>query len=256
MSIIEHPNRKFLPPSVWTEEKTAQLKKLQADGDSAAEIAGAMGMTRNAVLGKLQRLGMAEEFHPVWTEESTAELIKLWCEGLSYRQIGARLGLSRNTVMGKGQRLRLSERYPRGGYKPPQPKRTARAADADRSAKQRIAKVFKVRATHGRTEVAKSVVREEAPPPPDFLGIALIDLEHGMCRFPRGGDGEPFIFCGQKVISGESWCPNCYRRVFQPPRTRTVDDAERARMAAQTRKEKHMGSDGQIDPHTLDDAAA
>lgn len=44
----------------WTPERDAELRKLWADGLSASQIAGRLGsVTRNAVLGKVHRLGLA-----------------------------------------------------------------------------------------------------------------------------------------------------------------------------------------------------
>lgn len=44
----------------WTDAAVALLKKLWADGDlSAALIAGRLGVSRNAVLGKVHRLGLS-----------------------------------------------------------------------------------------------------------------------------------------------------------------------------------------------------
>lgn len=44
----------------WTETRTERLKALWAEGRSASEIAGLLGeVTRNAVIGKVHRLGLA-----------------------------------------------------------------------------------------------------------------------------------------------------------------------------------------------------
>ncbi len=44
----------------WTEERVELLKKLWAEGLSASQIAGRLGgVTRNAVIGKVHRLGLA-----------------------------------------------------------------------------------------------------------------------------------------------------------------------------------------------------
>ncbi len=45
---------------VWTEERVESLKKLWQDGLSASQIAGELGgITRNAVIGKVHRLGLS-----------------------------------------------------------------------------------------------------------------------------------------------------------------------------------------------------
>jgi GcrA cell cycle regulator len=44
----------------WTDERVGLLKKLWADGLSASQIAGELGgITRNAVIGKVHRLGLS-----------------------------------------------------------------------------------------------------------------------------------------------------------------------------------------------------
>ena len=44
----------------WTEERVALLTKLWADGLSASQIAAELGgITRNAVIGKVHRLGLS-----------------------------------------------------------------------------------------------------------------------------------------------------------------------------------------------------
>jgi GcrA cell cycle regulator len=52
--------------SVWTDEKVEDLKRLWADGGSASEIAAALGpaFTRNGVIGKVHRLGLAGRGKP------------------------------------------------------------------------------------------------------------------------------------------------------------------------------------------------
>lgn len=42
----------------WTSEKTAELKRLAGTDLSASQIGAELGCTRNAVLGKLERLGL------------------------------------------------------------------------------------------------------------------------------------------------------------------------------------------------------
>jgi GcrA cell cycle regulator len=44
----------------WNDERTAALKRLWADGFSCSQIAGRLGgVTRNGVIGKIHRLGLA-----------------------------------------------------------------------------------------------------------------------------------------------------------------------------------------------------
>ena len=49
----------------WTDERVAALKKLWLDGLSASQIAKQLGgVTRNAVIGKVHRLGLSGRAAP------------------------------------------------------------------------------------------------------------------------------------------------------------------------------------------------
>ena len=53
----------------WTDERVEQLKQLWADGLSASQIARQLGgVTRNAVIGKVHRLGLAGRATPARAE--------------------------------------------------------------------------------------------------------------------------------------------------------------------------------------------
>lgn len=172
-NINVEPNRQHLPPSLWTDERVEQLKKLWTEGRTATQAAAVLGGFehcddggRSAICGKVHRLGLSG-------------------------------------------RVRENSSIPR---------RTRSTAATQSNTARRITKTLKVRSpSNGGVVVVESIVREEAPPRADFLGIALLDLEQGMCRFPRGA-GPSISFCGQKTISGESWCRNCYKIVYLPPR--------------------------------------
>jgi GcrA cell cycle regulator len=51
-------------PSDWPPERVAELTRRFNDGESFASIAGAMALTRNAVIGKCNRLGLVRDPPP------------------------------------------------------------------------------------------------------------------------------------------------------------------------------------------------
>src|SRR5262245_52186302 len=56
---VAHENRGSRPASGWTEERIELLKKCHAEGLSASQSAARIGgVTRNACIGKLHRLGL------------------------------------------------------------------------------------------------------------------------------------------------------------------------------------------------------
>lgn len=172
-------------------------------------------------------MGIPWEQQTVWTDERVILLKKLWADGDSCSQIAGAINtahagafVTRNAVIGKISRLGLS-----GRVKVAKP-RSKTAHDRDRGTKQRIvAKILKVRSpSNGGARVEPVVVHEPAPKPPEFLGIALLDLDSPevpqQCRFPHGGDepGQPIFFCGQPTVGGTSWCQHCLAIVSAPPR--------------------------------------
>jgi GcrA cell cycle regulator len=59
----------------WTDERVEQLKSLWAEGLSASQIARALGgVTRNAVIGKVHRLGLAGRAGPARAERPRSSI--------------------------------------------------------------------------------------------------------------------------------------------------------------------------------------
>ncbi len=59
----------------WTDERVETLKKMWAEGQSASQIAKELGaVTRNAVIGKVHRLGLSNRAAPGGKEADEAEL--------------------------------------------------------------------------------------------------------------------------------------------------------------------------------------
>ena len=52
-------------PKTWTEERISLLKKLWEEGASANRIAEQIGTSRNAVIGKVHRLGLSKRESPI-----------------------------------------------------------------------------------------------------------------------------------------------------------------------------------------------
>ena len=124
-------------PNAWTEARVATLSAMWRAGNTAGEIAKALGDTsRNAVIGKAGRLGLPRrevtsggdaaasdkpsivrsvpnayadgECGSDWTPERLELLEALWLDGTPTEEIARVLGLRRSEVIGKAQRLGLS----------------------------------------------------------------------------------------------------------------------------------------------------
>jgi GcrA cell cycle regulator len=61
----------------WTDERVEQLKQLWAEGLSASQIARQLGgVTRNAVIGKVHRLGLAGRATPARAERPRMQTVR------------------------------------------------------------------------------------------------------------------------------------------------------------------------------------
>jgi GcrA cell cycle regulator len=110
-----------------------------------------------------------------------------------------RLGLSRNAVLGKAHRLGLSTHKARSAK--PQPRKP-------------IPKAKKL-------PPVMPVLDEPAPAEPEFVGVGLLELEAGSCRYPQG-DAAPYRFCGVPKQDGSSYCPYHHRLCYAPLSRRPV----------------------------------
>jgi GcrA cell cycle regulator len=187
----------------WNEERTEQCVKLWNEGYSASQVAKMIGgrVSRNAVIGKLHRLGKKRDapyrnYRPgsrntglnfgsrAWNEEQTDTLRDLWDHNASIAEIARRLSRSRNAVAGKALAIGLGAR------------RTPR-------------------------DLTCEAPLPPEPTRPDVL-FKLIDLEDNQCRYFYGdpkqsADG----YCGCQKAPGSSYCPGHHAKVWQSPTPRT-----------------------------------
>jgi hypothetical protein len=171
----------------------------------------------------------------IWSEKQIDLLRKGCAEGMSYSLLAAEINretgsqFTRNACIGKAQRIgcrvvqrlrnphvearKVQRRRPKGAPRP-------RLLDGSLLPDLQTVEAY-----------------EESAPPAEFLGIAFMDLEPGHCRFPRGEN--PILFCGQPKMQESSYCRDCHRIVYAPPKTRNVSDEERDRRRARAKFNFH-----------------
>jgi GcrA cell cycle regulator len=179
--------------------------QMQQAGELATGDGAAQGVAAQEVR-KVQRRGQ-----PKWTPEQDAALRRLRDDKVSFSVIGQTIGYTRNACIGRAHRIGLSG--------PPRATRPVRNLDIKpplRFRQGNIAQRVKRRIKSVRSRPVVDFVGSS-----EFLGISLMDLEPGMCRFPQGA-GLTATFCGQPVKPGTSWCPHCHGIVYTP-RNQTVE---------------------------------
>jgi GcrA cell cycle regulator len=164
----------------WTEESTELLKKLWADGLSASQIADRLGgITRNAVIGKVHRLGLA----------------------------------GRATTSRSGPRMRHRAAQPKP-LRPAATPATALRAQFRMAGNAALKPVFAP--VEQKTVALTLVPSAVADAAPKVLGVPLLELNENMCRWPIGDpQHENFHFCGGQKTNG-AYCEHHARIAYQP----------------------------------------
>jgi GcrA cell cycle regulator len=153
-----------------------------------------------------------------WEEAHSRALRDYVEKGLSFaeaaRALNERFGTAytRNAAIGRGRRMGLSvpqRPHPAGVVKAPKKPDARRLFDM----RARKAGVPPKRSTLARAAALQ--LRCVAITP---RHLALVDLEHGDCRYPYGGetDGEPITFCGHPRREGSSYCTSHFHLTTAP----------------------------------------
>ncbi len=195
----------------WTDERVETLKKMWGEGQSASQIAKELGgVTRNAVIGKVHRLGLSNRAGSGGAAAKTAPKEKPAAaaapaaaakpavkpapkpkaattlpavkEEVELDENGIPISAARRAIIPAGQPL------------PPQP-------SANEISPEALAKV---------SEVEKTAKR-----------ISLMELTEKTCKWPVGDPAtEDFWFCGLAVQQGKPYCEAHVGVAFQPMSSR------------------------------------
>jgi GcrA cell cycle regulator len=132
-----------------------------------------------------------------WTAERDAKLTALWTAGTTTNAIGAAMSITKNAAIGRARRLDL----------PPRPSPIKRPGTASPAA----GSVPKPQPVRPRA-VAPARVPVPAPPPVE-APVVFRDPPQTTCQYPLN-DGQPWQFCQENALPGQSWCPVHRIRVF------------------------------------------
>ncbi|AXT26782.1 GcrA cell cycle regulator [Ruegeria sp. AD91A] len=184
----------------WTDERVELLKKMWGEGQSASQIAKELGgVTRNAVIGKVHRLGLSNRTagaSPAKAEpkEKPAPAPKAEAKPRPApktepaRPAPAPTSESKPVVPARRQII------PAGQPLPPQP-------SANEISPEALAKV---------NEIEKKAKK-----------LTLMELTEKTCKWPVGDPAtEDFWFCGLPVEAGKPYCEAHVGVAFQPMSSR------------------------------------
>ncbi|MGL4496538.1 MAG: GcrA family cell cycle regulator [Beijerinckiaceae bacterium] len=187
----------------WTDERIDLLKKLWTDGLSASQIAAELGMvTRNAVIGKVHRLGLAGRAKA--PAVSAARPPRKPVSTGSVRVAGHNGG-GMNGAMAGGLG---------GGM--------GRSINAGQT---RGATALKI--TPQPQEEVQTWVEplDEDVVVPMSQRVTIMELKEGLCKWPMGDPTQDaFRYCGANCDIGTPYCTYHARVAYQPPSDRRRHD--------------------------------
>lgn len=197
----------------WTDERVEMLKVMWSEGKSASQIAKELGgVTRNAVIGKVHRLGLSnrapgserpEDETPVAEIRATAEPVATpdpLEEEVEVQQQRPAAAASPAPAQPRPPVKEAQQQAPRppkpiiGQPLPPQPSASEISAEA-------LANL---------AEVAKKAKK-----------LTLMQLTERTCKWPVGDPAtDDFWFCGLPATPGKPYCDTHVAVAFQPMSTR------------------------------------
>jgi len=184
----------------WTDDRVETLKTMWGEGKSASQIAKELGgVTRNAVIGKVHRLGLSNRASTTTKAASKTAAAKPAPTPAPTPKV-----IPQATPTGISAHAPIPPRRPiikAGQPLPPQPSANEISAEALATVK----------------EVEKSARR-----------LSLMDLTERTCKWPVGDPAtDDFWFCGHPVQQGKPYCEAHVAVAFQPMSARRDRRASR-----------------------------
>ncbi len=193
----------------WTDERVGLLSQLWLEGRSASQIATTLGggLTRNAVIGKVHRLGLAGRVKSVPAAKPPEEE----CAADATEAVEQAAAAPRRTAS-----------------------RTSVAATPIMTT---------ARAVQGNTALAVSAAPAEALQtarlPEDVvvplsLKVTIVELRESMCKWPLGDpSSSEFRYCGSQTHAATPYCQYHGKLAYQPAQDRRRErERERRPMLA------------------------
>ena len=190
----------------WTDDRVELLKKMWGEGQSASQIAKELGgVTRNAVIGKVHRLGLSNRNQGTAAKPAAKEKAAPAAKAAPSKPAAAPQPEKRPEPKTEAAVPVSADRpanvthlrkqiVPAGQPLPPQP-------SANEISPEALAKV---------NEIEKSATK-----------LTLMELTERTCKWPIGDPATPdFWFCGLPSQQGKPYCEAHVGVAFQPMSSR------------------------------------
>lgn len=201
----------------WDNSMLKKLKALTGKGLSTSEIGKRLGMSKNAIVGKLNRLGWNAKAGGATTEVAPKEKAKetkktttaTKAATVKKTDTAKKTATPKATVAKKApakKEVAKKEAPKKTPTKTPAKKETAKKAPEKKSEEKSSGSNAKSLAMHQR------IVQHS---------LEMANLKPNQCRWPVGDpDSEHFHFCGETVFVGKPYCYEHCKQAYQftPPK--------------------------------------
>lgn len=189
----------------WTDERVDVLRTMWLAGSSASQIAAVLGdVTRNAVIGKVHRLGLSGRGKP--TSTATPRARKPRASSPSSGTRTTRRTTSRGAGGGAGVNAGMGASIGAG---------VAVGATALKPSEDAQEQFEEAPVARGRTDLK---LVGESPM------LSIQELKEDTCRWPVGDPlQDDFHFCGRSTLNSQPYCEYHCGVAFQAPNERRRD---------------------------------
>ncbi len=196
----------------WTDERVEKLQEMWAEGLSAAQIAKTLGgVTRNAVIGKVHRLGLSNRAAP--GKPGGDEILD------GEESVEAVLGDADAEAVASPSE---PEPEPEVEAVPEAPSAPAVFRPGGRDAGRREPTPI----SDERRETLATLAELEKT----ARRVSLLELTERVCKWPIGDPTDSdFHFCGLPAVPGKPYCAAHVAVAFQPMSSRRDRDRQRIR---------------------------
>ncbi|GHF48684.1 GcrA family cell cycle regulator [Seohaeicola zhoushanensis] len=192
----------------WTDERVELLKKMWSDGQSASQIAKELGgVTRNAVIGKVHRLGLSNRTNGAPVPPAKTEEVKEKPAAAAAPKAEAK---PRPATPPKAE-------TPRPAPAQPAPQAAPETKSAVPARRQIIPAGQPLPPQPSANEISPEALAKVNEIEKRAKRLSLMELTERTCKWPVGDPATPdFWFCGLPVQAGKPYCDAHVGVAFQP----------------------------------------
>jgi GcrA cell cycle regulator len=192
----------------WTDERVELLKKMWGEGQSASQIAKELGgVTRNAVIGKVHRLGLSNRATGGASGAAKAE---------------AKPAAEKPAAQAAPAPKAEPKPKPAPRTEPARPQAPEPAAEAKPPARRQIIPAGQpLPPQPSANEISPEALAKVNEVEKKARKISLMELTERTCKWPVGDPAtDDFWFCGLPVQTGKPYCEAHVGVAFQPMSSR------------------------------------